>query len=413
MSVLLSHPTGNANVRAVAKGLMDAGCLAEFHTSIASFRGSLLDRIGGMGPFAEIKRRSYETELGEITHTWPWKEVGRLLALKTGLQSLTKHESGFFCIDAVYKALDKKVAAKLKRTKSLGIKAIYAYEDETLLSFRQAKQSGICCLYDLPIGYWSAARKLLQKEIERWPDWVSTMPNFIDSEIKLFRKDEELRLADRIFVASKFTATTLNEFPGRLAPVEIIPYGFPPAVEDKKYSNPSGRKLKLLFVGGLSQRKGIADVFAAVNKFSNHVELTIVGKKLGNDCKALDKALQFHKWIPALPHDRILKLMRENDVLLFPSLFEGFGLVITEAMSQGTPVITTNRTVGPDFIENDKNGWVIEAGTTQALEMAIEKILNKPQMLEQIGRKALATARSRHWELYAQEIAASIKLNLA
>jgi glycosyltransferase involved in cell wall biosynthesis len=37
-----------------------------------------------------------------------------------------------------------------------------------------------------------------------------------------------------------------------------------------------------------------------------------------------------------MPHNEVLKLMRENDVLVFPSLFEGFGLVITEAMSQGT-----------------------------------------------------------------------------
>ena len=48
--------------------------------------------------------------------------------------------------------------------------------------------------------------------------------------------------------------------------------------------------------------------------------------------------------------------MKEHDVLIFPSLFEGFGLVITEAMAQGTPVITTDRTAGPDVISDNENG---------------------------------------------------------
>jgi glycosyltransferase involved in cell wall biosynthesis len=39
--------------------------------------------------------------------------------------------------------------------------------------------------------------------------------------------------------------------------------------------------------------------------------------------------------------------MRVNDVLVFPSLFDGFGMVITEAMSQGTPVIVSERSAGP------------------------------------------------------------------
>lgn len=47
-----------------------------------------------------------------------------------------------------------------------------------------------------------------------------------------------------------------------------------------------------------------------------------------------------------MPHDQILNLMRTQDVFVFPSLFEGYGLVVAEAMSQGTPVITTSRTCG-------------------------------------------------------------------
>jgi glycosyltransferase involved in cell wall biosynthesis len=157
-------------------------------------------------------------------------------------------------------------------------------------------------------------------------------------------------------------------------------------------------------VGGLSQRKGIADLFAAVDTFGKHVSLTVVGHKVSADCPALDAALAKHRWIPSLPHGQILQLMREHDVLVFPSLFEGFGLVITEAMSQGTPVITTDRTAGPDLIEHGKNGWLINAGSTHALQAAIEELLVQPSQIAEVGQSAMKTAQLRPWAVYGEEL---------
>ena len=66
-----------------------------------------------------------------------------------------------------------------------------------------------------------------------------------------------------------------------------------------------------------------------------------------------------HNYLGPMPHDKVLQEMRKADVFIFPSLFEGFGMVITEAMSQGTPVIATDRTCAVDLIKNGENGWVI------------------------------------------------------
>ena len=103
----------------------------------------------------------------------------------------------------------------------------------------------------------------------------------------------------------------------------------------------AGRKIKVLFVGGLSQRKGISYFFDAIKGLENDLEVTVVGSGNINNCKVLKKALSNVNYIPSLPHEQILALMAAHDLFIFPSLFEGFGLVITEAMSQGTPVITT------------------------------------------------------------------------
>lgn len=407
--LVLSHPTGNANARAAALGLLQAGHLTSFQTSIATFPGDGLDRLSALPGLGELRRRRFDPALKDVTAMWPWREAGRLLASRAGLRSLTRHERGAFCVDAVYRSLDRHIAQGLSKAGAAGAgAAVYAYEDGALASFEAAQSLGIARLYDLPIGYWRAARRLLDAEQVRWPEWQSTLTGFLDSDEKLARKDQELRLADRIFVASSFTRQTLGDFPGSLAPIDVIPYGFPAVVGAREHTALAGRPLKLLFVGGLSQRKGIADLFAAVRALGKHVELTVVGAKAVEGNAALDAALAAHRWIPSLPHDAILKLMREHDVFVFPSLFEGFGLVITEAMSQGTPVITTDRTAGPDLIEHGRNGWLVEAGNTAALQASIENLLQHPEQVAAAGREAMETARRRPWEVYGRELAEAV-----
>ena len=409
MKVLLQHPTGNANVRATAAGLLDANMLFGFWTCIATFPGGILHKCSSLSPFAEFRRRGLDKNLKAKTHVWPWREIGRLAASKAGIDNLTNHETGIFSIDSVYQSLDRHVALKLSTSNKHLIDAVYAYEDGAMSSFRQAKELGIKCIYDLPIGYWRTAKRLLAPELERWPEWSTTLTGFEDSAVKLARKDEELRLADIIIVASQFTADSLNDFSGNLAPIKVIPYGFPVVGAPRNYASlDSSKPIKLLFVGGLSQRKGIADLFAAVAGLVPRVELTVIGRKATNGCHALNEALSRHRWIPSLPHAEILKIMREHDVLVFPSLFEGFGLVITEAMSQGTPVITTNRTAGPDLIKHGHNGWLIEAGSTTALIECLEHLLAHPSSIASAGRAAMETASKRPWSVYGQELAIAL-----
>ena len=408
MKLMLSHPTGNANVRAASIGFANAAMLTKFHTSIATFPGNIFDHLSKFNFLTEIKRRNFNPLLQEFTAMHPLYETCRIIAGKAGLQKLVQQETGIFSVDAIYNQLDKSVAKTLKSAKSRGLIGVYAYEDGAIESFKIAKQLSLKCYYDLPIGYWKTSRQLLKDEHTKWPEWAATLTGMIDSDDKLARKDQELLLADRIFVASSFTAKTLQSFSGKLAPIEIIPYGFPPVTEKRSYAALVHRPLKILFVGGLSQRKGIAELFTAVNTFGKKVALTIVGKRVTNNCPALDMQLSKHKWIPGLPHEDILLLMKQHDVLIFPSLFEGFGLVISEAMSQGTPVITTERTAGPDLIINGENGWLIEAGSTIALIAAIDELLNKPDSIINCGKAAMETACARPWEMYGNELAQAI-----
>ncbi|MDV6032221.1 MAG: glycosyltransferase family 4 protein [Phycisphaera sp. RhM] len=407
--VVLSHPTGNANSRGVLGGLLASDQLAAFHTTIATFDRGIWAQLGKTRLGRDFGRRRFDEAAKPRTHQRPSRELARMVAGRLGLGFLTRHETSLCSVDAVYRDLDRHVARRIGRSQ---FRAVYSYEDGALKTFRTAKSLGIKCLYDLPIGYWKSARKLLETERERWPEWESTMPGFRDSDEKLACKDGELQLADRIYVASRFTKQTLSEFDGPLAPVEVIPYGFPDPGPERSFEDIHHRPLKLLFVGGLSQRKGIADVFAIADQLGDAVDLTVVGRSAVQSCNVLNDALGRHRWIPSLPHDDVLRLMRENDVLLFPSLFEGFGLVITEAMSQGTPVITTDRTAGPDVITSGEDGWIIPAGNTPALRSAVENILDDPDQIARISENGRQTAMRRPWETYGKTLAVSIKTYL-
>ncbi|HVZ97558.1 MAG TPA: glycosyltransferase family 4 protein [Chitinophagaceae bacterium] len=407
MPIVIAHPTGNEFSKAAVRGFFDKNILQSYYTTVANFRGSVLDKLGAFRGLSEIKRRDLDSCLRSYTRTFPWKELGRQVALKTGATTLTKHETGSFSVDAVYKSFDRYVSKQLDKEKKNGATAVYAYEDGAYYTFQKAAGLNLQCLYDLPIGYWRSLHRVLQEEKELNPVWAITMEGLKDSKEKLARKDEELRLSDAVFVASSFTEKTLNDYPIPLKKIYKIPYGFPPAVQ-KDYAVNKRGKIKALFIGGLSQRKGLSYLFKAVEGLERFVDLTVVGRLPQTSCEPLMRELDKHTYISSLPHKQVLELMREQDVLLFPSLFEGFGQVITEAMAQGTPVITTERTAGPDIIRHGENGWLVNAGSAEAIKNVLEQIISQPAVIAELGEQALETAKKRPWTVYGEDLVKAV-----
>lgn len=406
--IIISHPHGNANTRGAVYGINLKDMLYRYVTSVAVFSNGFWHRFSKLPGLGMFMRKKYDDSIQEKTICYPVKELGRQICGKLKLNIFTQHEIGIFCTDKECEYIDKKTAALLEHTKEKA-DAVYCYEDVALYTFRKAKALNKTCIYDLPIGHWRAMRRLLDEERKKLPEWVMTLGGFNDSDEKLARKDEELRLADKIYVASSFTKWSLKDFPSTLAEIEVIPYGFPPVNSQRKYLPFEGRKIKALYVGGLSQRKGIAYVFDAIRGLEDKIELTVVGQGNTDGCLALREALSNVNYIPSLPHSKILKLMAIQDVFIFPSLFEGFGLVITEAMSQGTPVITTDRTCGPDIITHGKDGWIVDAGTSEPIKVLLKEFIENPLILESTGRAAIQTAAQRPWRKYEEELAGSIR----
>jgi glycosyltransferase involved in cell wall biosynthesis len=305
----------------------------------------------------------------------------------------------------VFRHLDHSVARRIGRNSE--IRAIYAYEDGALHSFRSAEKSGARRLYDLPIGYWRAGQRIYHEEAERQPEWAATLTGTGDSPEKLERKDAELALADAVFVASTFTESTLSEAPNLSAPIYVVPYGAPAPAPSAWAVRPDG-KLRVLFVGSLTQRKGLSYLLKAAARLQAHMELTLLGAKTG-PCAPLEEALSRHRWIPTLSHGEVLREMARQDVLVFPSLFEGFGLVILEAMAQGLPVITTPHTAGPDIIEEGVDGFIVPIRDTSAIAERLELLIRNPERLRAMKEAACRKAAFFAWRSYRERLAGLVR----
>lgn len=409
--ILFSHPTGNANVRHAALGLHRAGLLGEFWTSV-NYRPGLIQKLLPRGIAAQLRRRVFPEELASAMRSQPFHEAMRLLAPKLGMRSWVRHETGRFSVDAVYRALDRRVAQRLRNGNFRGV---YAYEDGAEFSFRAARERGRRTLYDLPIGYWRAARQLLVEEAEREPEWAATLSGNYDSEAKTARKDAELAMADIVFVASSYTEKTLGAAPNFKGKVIVVPYGSPklPEISPPASQRSAGGKLRVLFVGGLGQRKGLSYLFAACRALGSGVELTIIGQKPLEECPILDRELKAIRWLPTCPHEQVLAEMAAHDVFVFPSLFEGFGLVLLEAMAMGLPVITTAHTAGPDLIRDGVDGFIVPIRSATAIAERLEQLRREPARQIEMGAKARLRAAEYKWENYGATLAACVAHSLA
>ncbi|MBB4079024.1 glycosyltransferase involved in cell wall biosynthesis [Lewinella aquimaris] len=410
--IILSHPTGNANLRAIAESLYRSESLEAFYTSIATFPGNFWDKAGKLPGMGDFGRRAYPSHLQALTHQYPPVELGRMFAGKAGLPALTAHEKGVFSVDKVYQALDTRVARHLDDHPT--VRGVYAYEDGALATFTAAKERGLRCYYDLPIAYWDTKGRLVSEEAERYPAWSPTMGGGTgDSDEKLERKTRELELADAVIGPGSFVMDSLPDWAADKHRI-VAPFGSPlvPAVSGPVPAKPTDRPLRVLFAGSLTQRKGLADLFAAMKLLdTSAVELVVLG--------GLRQPLEFYRsqyagftYERTRPHSEVLKLMGSCDVFCLPSIVEGRALVMQEAMSQGLPIIITPNTGGADLVIPDETGFLVPIRSPEAIAKSIEWFVQNRTEIPRMGEAARRHAARYTWEAYGNAVVRGLQQHL-
>ena len=407
--ILLVHPSGNQNSRHAARALSQAGISLKFFTSIHVDSGNIALAFSPAGVRKWLSRRSFSEYVGgnEVKSVAVMREVVRLVSSVFDNSYFTRSEGSWASVDSVYRSVDKAVAAYI-RSRPEAIKAVYAYEDGALESFKAAKEFGITRIYELPIGYWKAHRVLCEEESTLQPRWASTWIASRDSEKKLKRKDCELSMATHVIVPSSFVRSTLELFRESLPPISVIPYGCPTPISESDRSWYSGGNLRVLFVGGLSQRKGLSYLLDAVESFDGAIELTVIGAGAG-----LENIKNVHRVLGSISHAEVLEEMQRHDVFVFPTLFEGYSLAIAEALSQGLPVITTLNSGVSEIIEDGEQGWIVPVRDSEAIAEKLQDFIDSPERVLDMGRSALKLAEEWTWVQYRECLLSEVNRILA
>lgn len=227
--ISLIHPTGNPNSRQAALALSEVGLLQEIITTIAYNPERLSSRSLNLFPnkirnivLQELGRRTWIPPENVRLRIHPWLEILRLLLVKTGLTNRL-YFSYQGLVDLVYSSLDNHVAKHHLQE----INGIYAYEDGAATTFQKAKQQGIICLYDLPIVFYRTSLALQLDEAELFPELASALQGTQEPTWKLERKEQEIQLADHIFVPSSFVQHSLLNVGVKPEKISVIPFGAP------------------------------------------------------------------------------------------------------------------------------------------------------------------------------------------
>lgn len=404
--IVLSHTSGNQNVRNALATLKQADLLDQFHTSVYWNGEWTINKWLPKAVRSELNRRSYPQVSREDVCVTPVREFARQFATRLGLTSLTESDRALFSLARVCGAVDKSAARAVRRRRP---KAVYGYEGTALQAFRTAKAQGTTRIYELPGGYWRYDLELLREEAALRPEYAGTNPILSFSTDSLRARDEELELADHVIFPSDHVRRTLHLASISGQKFHKIPYGTDDSNGPTRALGSShGRKLRVLFVGALTQRKGIGYVLDAVKMMGSAVQFTMVGRKIGRSAP-IDAAVREHRWIPSIPHHAVLEEMARNDVLVLPSLSEGFALVILEALSRGLPVITTTSSGAEEMIRDGQEGFLVPIRSAEAIAEKLELLNNNPELLDRMSGSALQRAHAFTWQVYRDLLAKTLK----
>jgi len=395
--IVISH-SGKQHSYHVAKSLNDLGYLNKFYTSSYIKHNRLQNYFLKNSNQFWTRRFLIGLAGKKVDANWRF-EVPEYLG-KIFRYDSKKIEELVYCRDEKF---DTYMSAILSKTKP---KYFWGFQGSCLKSLKAVKKNGGIAICELATAHITFAKRILNEEKRLHPEWEDSISNVDFPMYYEKRLVEEPNEADIVIAASAFTKLTLTESGISESKIHILPLGAD--IEHIKYLEKKRNKnkpLKLLFAGTVTQRKGIYYLLEAMKHFSkSEVELHIIGNMFGSGA-AFEKYKDVYTYHGSLAQQQLFERYHEFDVLILPTIFEGFALVIVEAMAAGLPVITTAHSIGPELINDDQNGYIVPIRNIEAIKLSIEKIVNKTENeFQEMSKKARSSALNYSWSEYSNRL---------
>ncbi len=397
--VIISHG-GKQHAYHAAKALLDLCYLHSFHTSSYIRSPEVQQWLIDRGETFWTRRFLHGLGSSRVHPNWRFE-------LKELLYARLYGRSGK--VNRAVMERDRKFDRYMaRRLKSQDADIFWGFQGSCLESLKSAKARGMKTVVELATAHYPASEEILLEEKQLHPEWADSIVYAGFPEWYQERLAAEPVEADHVFAASQFTIKTLRRAGIPEEKLVLLPLGFDVLkipYDEKAFEPYKDRPLRLLFAGRISQMKGVKYLLEAVKALNTkQVELHFVGfiQGSGQALKPYSKYFTLH---PHISQQALFNRYKDFDVLVLPSIYEGFGLVIVEAMAAGLPVITTDHTIGPELIENNTSGYLIPIRDIVAIKEAIGKLQsNTADEMMAMRRAARSAAMNYTWDRYRERL---------
>jgi glycosyltransferase involved in cell wall biosynthesis len=410
MNILVANPGHSPSVRQGVKALHEQELLDVFATTYVDhpddpLSSTIKRAVRSVYPsyVRQLERRAFHDLPFRKIRTYPWWEVLRTAADKfVGNPTLT---------DRIWEWSEHRFDQWVARQLHDGIEAVHVNEHAALATIQSARRQGILTFYRQPSQHHAFFTEVYREQTQQYPEIEGDRGHLHDSPLSAkrnARRDRELELADYVLVKSSLTKRTLTDANVDPEKILVTPYGCP-EVSPKPQIEPD--RVTFLNAGTQNLRKGLHLLYRAWERLApppDTAALQLIGAMTLPESlrQGLPGAVHIED---SIPHDELMRRYREASVFVLPSLADGFAMVVTEAMSRGLPVITTENTGAADLITHGETGFVLPANDVKALTQQMRWCVNNKHRLPDIGRRAVETARNWQWSDYRAELARVIK----
>ncbi|WP_207511723.1 glycosyltransferase [Longitalea luteola] len=401
--IIVSH-SGKQHSYYVAKALYDLGYLKKFYTSSYITNIGFQNLIQNFG-WSFLSRRFLKGLGGQhVKAAWKYEIKEQFFRkLKGNTQGVN---------ELVYKrdiSFDRDLASKLSKH---SFDVFWGFQGSCHKCLQVANQLDRKSICEMTIAHVPFAKRLLQEESRLHPEWADSIDFVSFPAYYEERLIEEPLIAKKVIAISSFLKKTLVQEGVEAEKITVIPLGFDATSIhfSKESESITNRPLRLLYAGRITQRKGIKYLMEAMKQFNRKdVELHIIGNIHGSG-KAFQSYKSFYNYKSGISQHELFKLYGNYDVLVFPSVLEGFGLVTVEAMGAGLPVITTPHTNATEVIKDGINGYLIPVRNSDAIAQAITSFRNMDNAtFQQMRYEARQTALQYTWDVHREKVAEFVK----
>ena len=216
--------------------------------------------------------------------------------------------------------------------------------------------------------------------------------------------------ADLVICPSRATADAVRDVQPRVSRVEVVPLGTDMAAPARAEVDAVLERLRVarpyvLWAGTLEPRKNLGRVLEAVGRSragmtqGGRPTLCLVGPRgwMRDDPNDLiERGSGHERWLGPVSRRDLGALYAGADAFLFPSLAEGFGLPVLEAMACGAPVVTSDRSALPE-VAGDA-ALLCDPTDAGSIAQALEKVLSDRELAGRLSRSGLERARQFTWD---------------